>query len=70
MSSTLTEMKAYITEFIGKPQGNNSSESKIVQEDTVSGDAGNSFCGCAYKRTNALPAKTLRFSVNLFNDVH
>ena len=53
LSSTLTEMKASIAAFIGKPQRNSSSEAKIGQAAPVSGDAGNSFGGCASKRTKA-----------------
>ena len=53
LSSTLTEMKSSIAAFSGKPQSNSSSEANSGQEAPVSGDAGNSFVGRAFKRTKA-----------------
>ena len=53
LSSTLTEMKASITTFSGKPQSTNSSEANTGQEAPVSGDAGNSFGGRAPRNTKA-----------------
>ena len=52
LSSTLNEIKAYIPEVSGKPQGNNYSEANSGQEAPVSGDAGSSFGDRASKPTN------------------
>ena len=59
LSSTLTEMKTWISDFSGKPQGTNSSKANSGQEAPVSGDAGNSFGGHVSKHTNAWLARPL-----------
>ena len=63
LSSTLTEMKACIAAFSGKPQGTNSSESKSGQEAPVSRDKGNSFVGCASERTKTWLASPLALAL-------
>ena len=69
LSSTLTEMKACIIAFSGKPQGTNFSETNSGQEATVSADAGNSFGGCASRRTKtwiAIPLALALFGLMMF----
>ena len=56
-------MKPIITAFSGKPQGTSSSETNSGQEDTVSGDSGDSFVGNAYKRTKAWIASPLELAL-------
>ena len=53
LSTNITEMKASIAAFSDKPQRNSCSEANSVQEDNVSGYAGNYFGGHTSKCTKA-----------------